>query len=134
MHTQPIFNLPTSTNDIMSNNNRIAAALADLESQVVPNYFTTAKKHEVVRTTLIRRYCQNRLKLQSHYRIPTSAQYRPRENVTRSHSAVDDLWYISDTNVSQELCGRDNWELPWKKPDYAIHTSLSTSIDVVFTQ
>ena len=40
----------------MSNADRIAAALADLESQVVPNYSATAKKHEVVRTTLKRQY------------------------------------------------------------------------------
>ena len=40
----------------MSNADRIAAALADLESQAVPNYKATAKKHGVVRTTLMRRY------------------------------------------------------------------------------
>ena len=40
----------------MSNNDRIQAALADLESQEVPNYSTTAKKHGVVRTTLMRRF------------------------------------------------------------------------------
>lgn len=56
MHTQPIFNLATSINDIMSNNDRIQAALADLESQGVPNYSTTAKKYGVVRTTLMRRF------------------------------------------------------------------------------
>ena len=56
MHTQPIFNLPTSINDIMSNNDRIEAALADLKSQEVPNYSTTAKKHGVVRTILMRRF------------------------------------------------------------------------------
>ena len=49
-------NLPSSNNDIMSNADRIAAALADLESQVVPNYSATAKKHEVVYTTLMRWY------------------------------------------------------------------------------
>ena len=56
MHTPPKTNLPSSNNDIMSNADRIAAALADLESQVVPNYSATAKKHGVVRTTLMRRY------------------------------------------------------------------------------
>lgn len=40
----------------MSNADRIAATLADSELQVVPNYSTTAKKHEVVYTTLMRRY------------------------------------------------------------------------------
>ena len=40
----------------MSNAHWIAVALADLESQVVPNYGATAKKHEVVRTKLMRRY------------------------------------------------------------------------------
>ncbi len=40
----------------MSNADRIAAALADLESQLVSNYSATAKKHGVVRTMLMRRY------------------------------------------------------------------------------
>ena len=40
----------------MSKADRIAAALADLELQAVPNYKATAKKHGVVRTTLMRRY------------------------------------------------------------------------------
>ena len=40
----------------MSNNDRIAAALANLESQEVPNYSRTAKKHGVVHTTLMRRF------------------------------------------------------------------------------
>ncbi len=40
----------------MSNADRIAAALAHLESQVVSNYIATAKKHWVVRTTLMRQY------------------------------------------------------------------------------
>ena len=56
MHTPPKINPPSSNNDIMSNADRIAAALADLESQAVPNYKATAKKYEVVRTTLMRRY------------------------------------------------------------------------------
>ncbi len=40
-NTQPNLNLPTSTNNIMSHNDRIEAALADLESQEVPNYSMT---------------------------------------------------------------------------------------------
>lgn len=40
----------------MGNNGRIAAALTDLELQVVPNYSATARKHGVVRTTLMRRF------------------------------------------------------------------------------
>ena len=40
----------------MSNTDRIAAARADLESQVVPNYSVTARKHGVIRTTLMRRF------------------------------------------------------------------------------
>lgn len=47
---------PPSSNDVMSNAYRIAAALADLESQVVPNYSANEKRHWVVRTTLTRRY------------------------------------------------------------------------------
>ncbi len=40
----------------MGNTDRIAAALADLESRVGPNYSATAKKHGVVRTILMRRF------------------------------------------------------------------------------
>ena len=56
MHTQPIFNLETSTNDIMSNNDRIQAALADLESQEISNYSRIAKEYGVGRITLIRQF------------------------------------------------------------------------------
>ena len=56
MQTPPKINLPSSNNDIMSKADQIAAALADLESQVVSNYKATAKKHGVVRTILMRRY------------------------------------------------------------------------------
>ncbi len=56
MHTHPIFNLPTSPNNIMSNNDQIEASLANLELQEVLNYSTIAKKHGVVRTTLMRRF------------------------------------------------------------------------------
>ena len=76
MHTQPIFNLATSTNDIMSNNDRIQAALADLESQEVPNYSRTAKEHGVGRTTLMRRFTG---KTVSHSAV---------DNFTRSESTL----------------------------------------------
>ncbi len=56
MHTPPKTNPPSSNNDIMSNTDWIAAALADLKLQVVLNYSTTVQKHGVVRTTLMRRY------------------------------------------------------------------------------
>ncbi len=56
MHTPPKFNRPSSNNDIMGNADRIAAALAYLELQAVPNYKVTAKKHGVVPTTLMRRF------------------------------------------------------------------------------
>ena len=39
----------------MAHNARIEAALADLESQEVPNYAATARKHGVDRITLSRR-------------------------------------------------------------------------------
>lgn len=42
----------------MGNTNRIAAVLADLESQVAPNYSATAKKHGVARTNLMRRFTE----------------------------------------------------------------------------
>lgn len=54
MHTQPIFNLATLTNNIMSNNNRIQAMLTNLKLQDVSNYSKIAKKHGVVCTTLMK--------------------------------------------------------------------------------
>ena len=68
MHTQPKFNWPSSTNNIMSNTDRIAAALADLESQVVPNYSVTATKHEVVPTNLMRRFTGSNHKATTEHR------------------------------------------------------------------
>ncbi len=89
----------------MSNNNRIAAALADLESQVVPNYSTTAKKHGVVRTTLMRRFTG---KTVSNYEATT--EYRQAFNIAQEKvllGHIQRLVTTSDTNVSQELCRRD---------------------------
>lgn len=48
MHTQPKMNQPSSTNNIISNVDWIAAALADLELQAVSNYKGIAKKDKVV--------------------------------------------------------------------------------------
>lgn len=42
----------------MGNTDRIAAVLADLESQVAPNYSATAKKHGVAGTNLMRRFTE----------------------------------------------------------------------------
>lgn len=55
MYTHPTKIQPTSSNNgIMSNADRIAAALADLESQTFPNCQAISNLHEVVHTTLIR--------------------------------------------------------------------------------
>ena len=62
----------------MSNNDRIEAALADLESQEVPNYSTTAKKHGVVRTTLMRQFTGKTL---SNYEANT--EYRQALNIAQ---------------------------------------------------
>lgn len=59
MHTPLKTNLPSSNNNIISNANWIRAAVGDLKLQVVPNYNATAKKHEVVYTTLMRQYIRN---------------------------------------------------------------------------
>ncbi len=40
----------------MDYNNRISTAIADLDSQEVPNYGATAKKYDLVRTTVWRRH------------------------------------------------------------------------------
>ena len=46
----------TFTSNDMDHNDRILAAIADLDSQKVPNYGATAKKYDLVRTTLWRRH------------------------------------------------------------------------------
>ncbi len=60
MPIPPFLQKPTTTlrsiQGIMSHNNRIEVALADLELQEVPNYSMTAKKYGVVRTILMRRF------------------------------------------------------------------------------
>lgn len=54
MHNLPKINPPSSTNNIMSNADWIAAMLANLELQAVSNYTANAKKYRVVHTKLIR--------------------------------------------------------------------------------
>lgn len=120
----------------MSHNDRIEAALADLESQEVPNYSMTAKKHRVVRTTLMRRFTG---KTVSNHEANTESRQAlnfAQEKVLLGHiQRLVDPWYTSHTSVSQELRGRDTWGLPWKELDYAIYTTpLSTVKNVVFTQ
>ncbi len=114
---------PTISN-IMSHKDRIEAALADLESQEVPNYSMTAKKHGVVRTTLMRRFTG---KTVSNHEANTESRQAlnfAQEKVLLGHIHS---WYTSHTSVSQELRGRDTWGLPWKELDYAIYTTpLST--------
>lgn len=74
MHPPPKMNPPSSNDNIMSNADCIAAALADLESQAVPNYKTTAKKHEVVYIILIKWvYKKNYFKLKNINKILINA-------------------------------------------------------------
>lgn len=110
MNAQPIFKLPTSTNDVMSNNDRIEAALADLKSQEVLNYSTIVKKHGVVRTTLIRHFTG---KMVSNYKA--DIEYQQALNIAQKKvllGYIQRLWYTFNINVSQKLCKKDIWELP----------------------
>ena len=85
MHTPPKINPPSSNDDIMSNADRIAAALADLESQAVPNYKATAKKYGVVRTTLMRRYTGKTVSNQEATTEHRQALNASQENVLLGH-------------------------------------------------
>lgn len=58
-HVTPDFSRPSrppSTMDSMSHDDRIEAAIADLESQERTNFLRTARKWGLERTTLLRRY------------------------------------------------------------------------------
>lgn len=62
----------------MGSNTNIEQALADLETQKVPNFSATAQKYHVVRSTLTRRfYCQSTSRedaVDMHHRCLTRAQ------------------------------------------------------------
>lgn len=120
MHNLPNLNLATSTNNIMSHNHRIEAALADLESQEVPNYSMTAKKHGVVRMTLMRRFTG---KTVSNY-----------ETNTESRQALNFAQQKVLLGHIQRLVTR-GWGLNWKELDHTIYTTpLSTVKNVARMQ
>jgi hypothetical protein len=52
----PTFNAPTSYANSMDHNARIAEAITDLESQDRPNIAATARKYQVARETLLKRF------------------------------------------------------------------------------
>ncbi len=73
----------------MSNADQIAAALADLESQLVPNHSVTAKKHGVVRTTLMRRYIG---KTVSNHEVTT--EHRQALNATQEKILLEHVQWL----------------------------------------
>ena len=56
MITPLIFNHPIFFTHKMVNETAISAAIADLKTQAKPNYDATAKKHDIDRNTLRRRF------------------------------------------------------------------------------
>ena len=56
MHSRSAYNAGTFNSNSMDHNEQILEAIADLDSQEVPNYGATAKKYDLVRTTLWRRH------------------------------------------------------------------------------
>jgi hypothetical protein len=56
MHAHFKFQSPQSNMDNISYNDRIELAITNLESQITLNYAATAKKHNIDRSTLSRRY------------------------------------------------------------------------------
>ena len=88
----------------MSNADRIAAALTILESQLVPNYKATAKKHGVVCKILMRRSKGKTVSNQEAITEHRQALNAGQENVLLG---VSDPRYTSDTSNSQKLCRGD---------------------------
>ena len=56
MHAFSLRNARTSHANSMAHNSRIAEAIADLKSQDRPNIAATARKYQLDRTTLSRRF------------------------------------------------------------------------------
>ena len=56
MHACPALDTAAFYNDNIDYNDRISTPIANLDSQDVPNYGATAKKYDLVRTTLWRRH------------------------------------------------------------------------------
>src|SRR5436305_14762620 len=78
MHGLPHFNTPSSKFNQMANSEAIQLALDDLKSQDVTNFAATAKKHNVDRTVLMRRFkgqtVSNREAHSTHHQLLTDAQ------------------------------------------------------------
>jgi hypothetical protein len=100
-----------------THNTRIELALADLASQSKPNYKATAKKYEIQRTTLARRY-----KGQTHSREAANSEYRQRLNHVQEETLIRHINKLTDRgipptsqmvkNIAEEIAGLSvgkNW-------------------------
>ena len=112
----------TFTNDIMDYNDRISMAIADLDSQEFPNCGATAKKYDLVRTTLWRRHTNR-----SNNRILASPQRRLRKSSTWSYWAFSSKRHPPNSCDREKYRRRDTWRPVRKELGYAIYTQSLTS-------
>ncbi len=135
MQTQPRTNPPSSNNNIISNADRVATLLADLESQMGPNYSANAKKHWLVCTTLMRRYTGKTVSNHEATTEHRQALNATQKGTTRACSAVGDLLYTPNTCDSPKPRRRDIWRLFRKVLDNAIYSPSRNAFENdVFTK
>lgn len=96
----------------MGSADRIAAALADLESQAIPNYKATAKKHGVVRMYNVDEIVYRENPSQTREATTEHGQAlnaTPRNDTFRAYSAVGNPRYVQPPTpaIVRNLCGRD---------------------------
>jgi hypothetical protein len=100
-----------------NHNTRIELALADLASQLKPNYSATARKHSVERTTLAKRHRGQTLSIQG-----ASSEYRQRLTYAQEEALIKQINRLTDRsipptsqmvrNLAEELAGSSvgkNW-------------------------
>ena len=117
MHALPKFNPLHLKMDCIPYNDRIELAVADLESQESLNYAQTAKKWNVHRSTLSRRYRGITGSKQDQYSYTLKALTDEQENVLVRYINNLSARGLSPTsqivrNLAKELAGKDigpNW-------------------------
>src|SRR3954466_591543 len=86
--------MPPSTTPGSTHNAPIDLALADLASQVKPNYSATAKKWQVERTTLAKRY-----KWQTVSRAIANSEGRQRLTIQQEEVLIGQINRLTDRGI-----------------------------------
>ena len=128
-----VFFSATSNYHCSTMENRIQAALADLDSQAVVNYAATARRWNIERTTLARR----------HQRKPTSrsdanSKYRQRLTNVQEKTLLDYLDSLKKRNILltsqivQNLAKGARWQSCWQESEQVNLYQASLKTDYLF--